>query len=74
MRFRGEGAGDLKRRESDVLIEIWTDPKILMDDKSWKTWKSNQNVVMDEELVQKIVMNGKIVKNFVVMKIGSITS
>ena len=39
--------------------------KILMDDKSWKTWKSNQNGVMDEELVQNGVMDEKFVKNFV---------
>ena len=46
-----------------------------MDEKSWKTWQSNQKIVMDEDLVQNDVMNedlvqngvvdGKIVKNFV---------
>ena len=30
-----------------------------------KTWKSNQKVVRDEELVQNGVMDGKFVKNFV---------
>ena len=32
-------------------------PKILMDEKSWRTGKSNQKIVMNEELVQNIVMN-----------------
>ena len=36
-----------------------------MDEKSWKTWKSNQKIVMDEELVQNGVMDEEIVKNFV---------
>ena len=31
--------------------------------KIWKTWKSNQNIVMNEELVQKIVMNEELVQN-----------
>ena len=77
------GAGDLKRIE---LAENWTcvnvlekkicklNPKILMEEKSWRTWKSNQNVLRDEELVQNVrdeelvqnsVMDEKIVKNFV---------
>ena len=36
-----------------------------MDEKSWKTWKSNQKIVMDEELVQNGVIDEKFVKNFV---------
>ena len=36
-----------------------------MEEKSWRTWKSNQNIVMDEELVQNVAMGEKIVKNFV---------
>ena len=40
-------------------------PKILTEDKSWRTWKSNQNIVMNEELVQHVAMGTKIVKNFV---------
>ena len=40
-------------------------PKILMDEKSLKTWQSSQKIVINEELVQNGVMNGKIVKNFV---------
>ena len=35
-----------------------------MDDKSWKTWKSNQKIVMDEELVQNVVTNAKFVTKF----------
>ena len=73
-RHRGEDAGDLKRI---ALLEKWTclnvlekeifqsDPKILTEQKSWRTWKSNQNIVMDEELVQNVVMDGQFVKNFV---------
>ena len=37
--------------------------KILMDEKSWKTWKSNQNGVMDEELVRNGVMDAIIAEN-----------
>ena len=36
-----------------------------MDEKSWKIWKSDQKIVMDEELVQNDVMDGKFAKNFV---------
>ena len=36
-----------------------------MEEKSWRTWKSYQNIVMDEELVQNVAMGEKIVKNFV---------
>ena len=39
-----------------------SNPKIVTDEKSWKT---NQKVAMNEELVQNSVMNGKFVKNFV---------
>ena len=39
--------------------------KILMDEKSWKTWKRNQKSVMDEEMVQSVVMDEESVKNFV---------
>ena len=38
-------------------------PKILMEEKSWRTWKSNQNIVMDEEWVQNIVMAEELVQN-----------
>ena len=50
-RYRGEVAGDLKTSASNELVENWTcvnvlerkiwkiNPKILMDEKSWKTWK-----------------------------------
>ena len=34
-----------------------------MDEKSWKTWKSNQNSVINEELVQNGVMNEELVQN-----------
>ena len=49
--YRGEDAGDIKRSELNEWIENWTclnalerkickiNPKLLMDDKSWKTWK-----------------------------------
>ena len=35
-----------------------------MDEKSWRTWKSDQKIVMDEELVQNVVMDDTFVKNF----------
>ena len=34
-----------------------------MDEKSRKTWKNNQNVVMSEELVENSAMNEKLVQN-----------
>ena len=34
-----------------------------MNEKSWKTWKSNQKIVMDGELVQNDVMNEELVQN-----------
>ena len=47
----------------------WTDeasnPKIVTSEKSWKTWKSNQNIEINEKLVQNSVMNEKFVRNFV---------
>ena len=37
--------------------------QILMDERSWKTWKSNQKSVMNEEVVQNSVMNEEVVQN-----------
>ena len=76
-RYQGEDVGDLKRSELNESAENSTslnvlekkickiNPKILIDEKGWRTWKSNQNIVMDEELVQNGVMDEKFVKNFV---------
>ena len=76
-RHRGEDAGDLKKvnqmnwlrigtRLNALERKIWKiNPMILMDEKSWKNWESNQNVVMDEESVQNCVMDEEFVKNFV---------
>ena len=36
-----------------------SDPKILTDEKSWRSWKSNQNIVMDEETVQNAAKGEK---------------
>ena len=72
--YRGEDAGDLKRSELNELVgnlnqKFMTDekinPKILMDEKSWKTWKSSQKIVRNEELVQNGVINEDFGKNFV---------
>ena len=39
---------------------IWKiNPKIVTDEKSWKTWKSSQKIEMNEELVQNNVMHEK---------------
>ena len=40
-------------------------PKILMDEKSWKTWKNNQKIVMNEELVQNVVMDEELIQHIV---------
>ena len=85
-RYRGEDAGDLKSSELDELVDNWTclndverkiwkfNSMILMEEKSWKTWKRNQKVVMDEELVQNVMMDGKIdpkvVMDLSIFKIG----
>ena len=85
--YRGEDAGDLRRSELDELAEHLTclnalkgkfgksNQKVVTDEKSRKTWNSNQNIVMNGELVQNSVMNEelfhngvmneKFVKNFV---------
>ena len=70
--YRGEDAGDLKKNELNELVENLTCPNA----PEVKIWKSNQKVVMDEQLVQKDVMDedlvqngvmdGKCVKNFLV--------
>ena len=87
---RGEHAGDPKRSELNELFEnltclnalegeIWkSNQNVVTDEKSWKTWKSNQKIVglvqnslMHEELVQNGVMNEKFAKNSVMTaKIG----
>ena len=71
-RYRGEDAGNSKRIE---LVENWTclnvlekkicklNSKILTEEKSWRAWKSDQNFVMDEELVQNFVMDEELVQN-----------
>ena len=35
----------------------------MTEEKSWRTWKSNQNIVMDEALVQDNVMNEALVQD-----------
>ena len=59
--YRGEDAGDLKKSELIELVENWTGLNAL----ERKIWKSNQNVVMDEELVQNVVMSEELVQNVV---------
>ena len=34
-----------------VVTDEKMNPKILMDEKSWKPWKSDEKIVMNEELV-----------------------
>ena len=77
--YRGEDAGDLKRSGLHVLVVNWTCLKvprrmffsffnnsmILVKEKRWKTWKSYQKIVMDEELVQNGVMDEEFVNTFV---------
>ena len=48
-----------------VTDEKKFNPKIVTDEKSWKTWKRNQKIAKNEELVQNNVMNENFVKNFV---------
>ena len=58
--YGGEDAGDLKRSESNDLVENMTclnalagemwkiNPKIVTDETSWKTWKRNQKITMND--------------------------
>ena len=59
--YRGEDAGDLKRSYLNELVETVTCLNAL----EGEIWKSDQKVVMDEELVQNGAMDGKFVKSFV---------
>ena len=55
----------LDSREFNWLTIFKSDPKILTEEKSWRTWKSNQNIVTDEELVHHIVTDEELVQNVV---------
>ena len=57
--------GEIWKSNQKVVTDEKINPKILMDEKSWKTWESNRSSVMKEELVQNSVMNETFVKNFV---------
>ena len=48
-----------------VVTDETINPRILIDEKTCKTWKSNQKIVMNDELVQNGVMNEELVQNFV---------
>ena len=39
-----------------VVTDEKINPKILTEEKNWRTWKSNQNTVMGEQLVQNVAM------------------
>ena len=54
--YRGEDAGDLKRSELNELVENLACLNAL----EWKIWKSDQKIVMDDELVRNDVMDEKI--------------
>ena len=59
--YGGEDAGYLKRSESNDLVgnmtclnalagETWKiNPKIVTDEKSWKTWKRNWKIAMNDK-------------------------
>ena len=55
--------GDVSRFSKTKFLK--SNPEILTEEKSWRTWKSIQNIVMDEELVHNIVMDEKLVQNVV---------
>ena len=84
--YRGEDAGDLKRSELNELVEnliclnalvgeIWkSNGKIVTDQNSVMNEELVQNSVMDETFVKNIVMNAKIdpkvVMDLSILKIG----
>ena len=49
--YRGEDAGDLKVSERNKLVENLT----CLNDLEEKNWKSDQEVVMDDKINQKMV-------------------
>ena len=55
--------GKIWKSNQKVVTDEKINPKILMDEKSWKTCKSNQMIVMNEELVQNSVMNEELAQN-----------
>ena len=55
--------GKFWKSNQKVVTDEKINPKILMGEKSWKTCKSNQNIVMNEELVQNGVMNEELLQN-----------
>ena len=56
---RGEDSGDLKRSELNELVEKLT----CLNTFEEKIWKNDQKMVMDEELVQNGMVDGKFVKH-----------
>ena len=46
--------------------ENWkSNPKIVTDEKSWKLWKNDKKIAMNEKVFQNSVMNGKFVQDIV---------
>ena len=68
--YREEDAGGLRRSELNESVENMmalnaVEGDMWKSENSWRSEKSNQNIVTDEEIVRNIVMNEKIVKNSV---------
>ena len=73
--YRGADAGDLKKSALNELVEnltclnalegkIWkSNQKVVTDEKSWKFWKIDQKIAMNEELFQNSVMDEELVQN-----------
>ena len=56
--YRGKDARDLERIELNVFVEKWR----YLNDPGRKLWKSDQEVVMDVKSNQKIVMDEELVQ------------
>ena len=68
--YRDEGARDLRRSELNEVVESMTclntlEGKNWEVGKSWKSEKSNHNIVMNEKFVKNILMNEQFVKTCV---------
>ena len=57
--YRGEDAGDLKRSELNELVEYLTCLNAFEE----KIWTSDQKIVMDDRINQKLVMDEELVQN-----------
>ena len=62
--YRREDAGDLRKGDLNESVKSMTCLNAV-EGKIWKSKKSNQNIVMNEEFVKNFLMNGEFVNSSV---------